>query len=40
MRLARLLNQSEETEPVATAAPQTAPAAPRLDIGPSPGFWS
>jgi hypothetical protein len=40
MRLARLLRRDEESESAATAAPQTAPAAPRLDIGPSPGFWS
>ncbi|MBT3170358.1 MAG: DUF2628 domain-containing protein [Rhodospirillaceae bacterium] len=42
MRLARLLGRSEESEPAArpaAAAPQ-AQTAPRLDVGPSPGFWS
>jgi len=41
MRLARLLGRGEEskTPPAPASAPQ-APAAPRLDIGPSPGFWS
>lgn len=37
MRLARRLSAGVENE---SAAPPAAPAPPRLDIGPSPGFWS
>ena len=42
MRLARLLNR-EDAGPGGGgggAPPRAAPASPRLDIGPSPGFWS
>jgi hypothetical protein len=35
MRLAKLLGGAEKTTPDAAR-----PAAPRLDVGPSPGFWS
>ncbi|MEE8173035.1 MAG: DUF2628 domain-containing protein [Alphaproteobacteria bacterium] len=42
MRLARLLSTREEGESDAAATSAEVPraASPRLDIGPSPGFWS
>ena len=42
IRLARLLRGNEEGASDAPPAgePRPAPTGPRLDIGPSPGFWS